>query len=66
MSNHRSYYINVGQILGLGVTGYLGWRALRLEEAKAGIQHRPVMEVIKDDARKFRNWWTDTFVYRNK
>ncbi len=66
MSNHRSYYINVGQILTLGVTGYLGWRALRLEEAKAGIQHRPLSEVIKDDARKFRNWVTDTFVYRNK
>lgn len=66
MSNHRSYYINVGQILGIGAAGYLGWRALRLEEQKAGIQHRKISDVISDDIQKVRNWWTDTFVYRSK
>lgn len=64
MSSHRSYYINVGQIIGILGAGYLGWKALRLEEQKAGIQRRKISEVISDDARKVRNWWTDTFVYR--
>ena len=56
MSNHRSYYINVGQIFTVAVGGILAWRALKLEEEKAWIQHRSVMEVMKDDWDRLKNW----------
>lgn len=60
-TNHVSYYINVGQTLGIlgGLT--LGFRALRLEEQKAGIQNRPLLEVIKTDIGRIKVWYSDTF-----
>lgn len=59
-----SWYINVAQTLGIigGLT--LGFRALRLEEKKAGIERRSVKEVIQDDVMRIRNWYYDNFKYR--
>ena len=60
-TNHTSYYVNVGQVLGIVGGLVLGWKALRIEEAKAGIEHRSVQEVIVDDIRRVRNWYSDNF-----
>lgn len=60
-TNHTSYYINVGQVLGIAGGLFLGWKALRLEEQKAGIQHRPIKDVITDDVRRVKNWYSDNF-----
>lgn len=59
-----SWYVNVGQTLGIigGLT--LGFRALKLEEKKAGIQHRSVKEVVKEDVMRIKNWYYDNFKYR--
>lgn len=61
---HVSWYVNVGQVLGIvgGLT--LGFKALRVEEAKAGIQRRSVKEVIQDDIERIKNWYYDNFKYR--
>lgn len=58
-TQHRSYYINVGQVLGVIGTVYLGTRALKLEEEKAGIERRPITEVIKEDYERVKNWVGD-------
>lgn len=58
---HASYYINVAQTLGIVGGLMLGFKALRVEEAKAGIQHRTVKEVIVDDVRRVKNWYSDNF-----
>lgn len=60
----KSYYVNVGQTLGIISAAYLGWRALRLEEAKAGIQHKTVKEVVQEDVVRARNWWNENVRYR--
>lgn len=59
-----SWYVNVGQTLGIigGLT--LGFRALRLEEKKAGIEHRSVKEIIQEDVMRIKNWYYDNFQYR--
>jgi len=59
-----SYYVNVAQTI--VVTGglILGFKALRLEEKKAGIQNRPINEVISEDVRRVRNWVEDKFLYK--
>jgi hypothetical protein len=59
-----SYYINVAQTLGITGGLLLGFRALRLEERRAGIERRPVKEVITEDVRRVRNWWEDNFRYK--
>lgn len=64
MSNHRQYYINVGQVLGIVGGLIVANRALRLEETKAGIEHRPIKEIIANDVLKVRKWFEDTFLYR--
>lgn len=58
---HTSYYINVAQTLGIVGGLMLGFKAIRLEEAKAGIEHRQVKEVIVDDVRRVKQWWSDNF-----
>lgn len=55
-TNHFSYYINVGQVVAIIGGLALGDRILRLEEAKAGIERRSVLEVIHDDAVKAKDW----------
>lgn len=60
-SGHTSYYVNVAQTLGIVGGLILGFKALRVEEAKAGIQHRTVKEVIVDDVRRVKTWWSDNF-----
>lgn len=59
-----SYYVNVAQTI--VVTGglILGFKALRLEEKKAGIKNRPINEVISEDVRRVRNWVEDKFLYK--
>lgn len=59
-----SWYVNVGQVLGIvgGLT--LGFRALRLEEKKAGIERRSVKEVIQDDVERVKNWYYDNVKYK--
>ena len=60
-SGHTSWYVNVGQTIGVVGGLILGFKALRVEEAKAGIQHRPIKDVIVDDIRRVRNWYSDNF-----
>lgn len=60
-TGHTSYYVNVAQTLGIVGGLMLGWKALRVEEAKAGIQHRTVKEVIVDDVRRVKAWYSDNF-----
>ena len=64
LSGHTSYYINVGQTIGIVGALILCWRALKLEEAKAGIEHRSVREVISDDIRKAQDWYYKNVAYK--
>ncbi len=62
MANNRAhYYINVAQTIGIVGGLVLGFKALRVEETKAGIEHRPVKEVIIDDVCRVKKWWSDNF-----
>ena len=63
-SGHVSYSVNVGQVLGIAGGLLLGFRAIRLEEEKAGIQRRSVKEVINEDVCRVRQWYYDNFKYR--
>ena len=56
-TRHFSHYINWGQVLTVGVGGYLAARALKLEEFKAGMEHKPLTQVIAEDAAKVKDWW---------
>lgn len=56
-----SWYINVAQTLGIAGGLVLGFKALRLEEAKAGIQHKTIKEVLQEDALRVRNWYSNNF-----
>lgn len=60
-SNHTSYYVNVGQTIGIIGGLILGFKALRVEETKAGIEHRSVKEVICEDINRVKGWWSDNF-----
>ena len=60
-TGHVSYYINVGQTIGVIGGLILGYKAIRLEEAKAGIAKRPIHEVLIEDARRVKNWYYDNF-----
>ena len=60
-TKHCSYYINVGQVIGVVGGCYLFLRALKLEEFKAGMQRQPLREVFAQDVARARNWWSDTF-----
>lgn len=60
-SGHTSYYVNVGQTIGVIGGLILGFKALRVEEAKAGIQRRPLKDVIVDDVRRVKQWYSDNF-----
>lgn len=60
-SGHTSYYINVGQTIGIVGGLILGFKALRVEETKAGIQRRPLKDVVVDDIRRVKNWYSDNF-----
>lgn len=61
IGNHVSYYVNVGQTLGVIGGLILGFKAIKLEEVKAGIQRRPIKEVIVDDIRRVKTWYSDNF-----
>lgn len=63
-TGHVSWYVNVGQVLGIVGGLALGFRAIRLEEEKAGIEHRTVKEVINEDVCRVRQWYYDNFKYR--
>lgn len=60
-SGHTSYYVNIGQTIGIVGGLILGFKALRVEEAKAGIQRRPLKDVIVDDVRRVKQWYSDNF-----
>ena len=60
-SGHTSYYVNVAQTIGIVGGLILGFKALRVEEAKAGIEHRPLKDVVVDDVRRVKNWYSDNF-----
>lgn len=64
LSGHTSYYINVGQTIGVIGALVLGWKALKIEEAKAGIEHRTVREVISDDISKMQDWYYKNIAYK--
>ncbi len=64
LKGSKSYYINVSQVLGITAAGVLAWKAIRLEEAKAGIQHRTVGEVVRDDVDRVRTWWNKNVTYK--
>ncbi len=55
LSNTR-FYINVSQVLGITAFTYLAVRFLKLEEHKAGMQHKSVVDVIKEDVGKASEW----------
>lgn len=59
--NHFSYYINVGQTIGIIGGLYTIIRAIKLEEQKAGIEHRTFVEVVCDDILKIKDWYEDNF-----
>lgn len=61
MSRHVNYHVNVAQVLGIVGGLALGFRALKLEETKAGIQHRPMKDVLYEDAAAVHKWWNDNF-----
>ncbi len=51
-------YINVGQVLGLGLTGvalYLWYRQIVDEEKKAGIEHQSLKDTLKIMYRQARD-----------
>lgn len=56
-TGHVSYYINVGQTLGVIGLFALGWKALKIEEAKAGLQNRSVIDILHDDAIRLQDWY---------
>lgn len=60
-TGHVSWYVNVGQTLGIVGGLILGFKAIRMEEAKAGIQRRTVKEVVTDDIQRVRRWYSDNF-----
>lgn len=60
-TGHVSWYVNVGQTIGLIGGLILGFKALKVEEAKAGIESRPIKEVILDDVQRVRRWYSDNF-----
>ncbi len=51
-TRHFSYYVNVPQTLGVITAGVCAWRWIKMEEAKAGIEDRPVIDLIKEDGSK--------------
>lgn len=59
-----SWYVNVAQTLGIAGGLVLGFKALRVEEAKAGIQHKTIKEVLQEDILRVKNWYYDNFKYR--
>lgn len=56
-TRHFSHYINWGQIFTVATGGYLALRALKLEEFKAGMEHKPLTEVLKEDGEKITSWF---------
>ena len=56
-------YINVSQTLGIGTLLYLGARYLKLAEHRAGMERRPIRQVIADDITGLREKFYD-FRYR--
>lgn len=60
-TNHVSWYVNVGQVLGIGGGLLLGFKALDIEAKKAGIEHRPLKEVLYEDVIRVKHWVSDTF-----
>jgi hypothetical protein len=51
-------YINVGQVLGLGLTGvalYLWYRQIVDEEKKAGIEHQSLRDTLETMYRQARD-----------
>lgn len=62
-TGHISWYINIGQTLGIAAAAYLGARFLKLEEHKAGMQRRSLKDVVLDDVAAVREKWYD-FRYR--
>lgn len=60
-TRHVSYYVNLSTLAGVIGSVYVATRALALEEAKAGIEHKPLMDIVKEDVEKVRNWAGRTF-----
>ncbi len=56
-TRHFSHYINWGQMFTVATGGYLALRALKLEEYKAGMQRKPLGEVLKEDGEKIASWF---------
>lgn len=63
-TRHFSYYVNLSHLAAIAAGTYLGIRWLRVEEAKAGIQQRSMLEVITDDIGAARRWWNNNVAYR--
>ena len=61
LTGHTSYYVNVGQTIGIVGGLILGFRALRVEEAKAGIEKRPIKEILIEDALRVKRWYSENF-----
>lgn len=57
------FYVNVAQTIGVVGGLVLGFKAIRLEEEKAGISHKPIKEVVEEDVRRVRNWYINNFGY---
>ena len=56
-TNHHSYYINVGQTIGIIGGLLLGKYALDIEAQKAGIEKRPLSEVLAEDVGRVKGWF---------
>ena len=64
MLKNKYYYVNVSQTLGVLCAGVLAWKAIRLEEAKAGIQHKTIREVVAEDVSRIRDFFGRHTTYR--
>ena len=63
MPRHFSYYINVGQTIGVIGAIFLGYKAIKLEEKKADIYDEPLSEVIANDIERLHSWLNSIFWY---
>lgn len=60
-TRHISYYVNLSTLAGVIGSVYVATRAIALEEAKAGIEHRPLWDIVKEDCTKVKDWAGRTF-----
>ena len=63
-TRHFSYYINVGQIIGVAGAVLLGREYFKLAKEEAGIQERPVTEVLREKWVNAKRWINENVRFR--